>query len=135
MITGYTLQQLDEDQCQFYLQMSHEFLDETSKILTIGPSMDFTICLETLMILIILCESYEDASPLLCQAWYDPHRFERCQLWTGLAQLVTKGVTSDSTIEIYTETMIYTVAVLAALTYPSQCLPDELLQAKINVRY
>ena len=28
---------------------------------------------------------------------------------------------------------MYTVAVIAALTYPSQCLPAELLQAKINV--
>ena len=28
---------------------------------------------------------------------------------------------------------MYTVAVMAALTYPSQCLPDELLQAKIKV--
>jgi hypothetical protein len=30
---------------------------------------------------------------------------------------------------------MYTVAVLAALTYPSQCLPDELLEAKIKVSF
>jgi hypothetical protein len=29
---------------------------------------------------------------------------------------------------------MYTVAVMAALTYPSQCLPDELLEAKIKVK-
>lgn len=28
---------------------------------------------------------------------------------------------------------MYTVAAMAALTYPSQCLPDELLEAKIKV--
>lgn len=28
---------------------------------------------------------------------------------------------------------MYTVAAMAAWTYPSQCLPDELLEAKINV--
>lgn len=28
---------------------------------------------------------------------------------------------------------MYTVATMAALTYPSQCLPDELLEAKIKV--
>ena len=139
LITSYTLQQLDEEQCQFYLTMSHEFLDQTATILGVGPTLDLAICSETLMILIILCESYEDASPLLCQAWYDPHRFERCQLWTGLAQLLSKGVDnrsvlSESTAEMFNETLMYTVAVLAALTYPSQCLPDELLQAKINVR-
>ena len=39
----------------------------------------------------------------------------------------------DSNIEIYNETVMYTVAVMAALTYPSQCLPEELLQAKIQV--
>ena len=37
-------------------------------------------------------------------------------------------------MEIYNETVMYTVAVMAALTYPSQCLPDELLEAKIKVR-
>ncbi|CAF4391359.1 unnamed protein product, partial [Rotaria sordida] len=28
---------------------------------------------------------------------------------------------------------MYTVATMAALTYPSQCLPDALLEAKIKV--
>jgi hypothetical protein len=37
-------------------------------------------------------------------------------------------------MEIYNETLMYTVAVMAALTYPSQCLPDELLEAKIKVK-
>lgn len=41
--------------------------------------------------------------------------------------------TLDSNIEIYNETLMYTVATMAALTYPSQCLPDELLEAKIKV--
>ncbi len=41
---------------------------------------------------------------------------------------------SDSNMEIYNETLMYTVAVMAALTYPSQCLPDELLEAKIKVK-
>jgi hypothetical protein len=36
-------------------------------------------------------------------------------------------------MEIYNETLMYTVAVMAALTYPSQCLSDELLEAKIKV--
>ena len=36
-------------------------------------------------------------------------------------------------MEIYNETLMYTVAVMAALTYPSQCLPDDLLEAKIKV--
>lgn len=36
-------------------------------------------------------------------------------------------------MEIYNETLMYTVAVMAAWTYPSQCLPDELLQAKVQV--
>ena len=39
----------------------------------------------------------------------------------------------DSNTELYNETLMYTVAVMAALTYPSQCLPDELLAAKIKV--
>ncbi len=39
----------------------------------------------------------------------------------------------DSNMELYNETLMYTVAVMAALTYPSQCLPDELLEAKIKV--
>ena len=37
-------------------------------------------------------------------------------------------------MEIYNETLMYTVAVMAAWTYPSQCLPDELLQAKVKVK-
>jgi hypothetical protein len=41
---------------------------------------------------------------------------------------------SGSNMEIYNETLMYTVAVMAALTYPSQCLPDELLEAKIKVK-
>lgn len=98
LITAYTLQQLDEEQCQFYLNMSHAFLDQASAVLTIASSLDYTICCETLMILIILCESYEDASPLLCQAWYDPVRLERCQLWLTLAQLITKSVNTESKI-------------------------------------
>jgi hypothetical protein len=36
-------------------------------------------------------------------------------------------------MEIYNETLMYTVAVMAAFTYPSQCLPDELLESKIKV--
>lgn len=38
-----------------------------------------------------------------------------------------------SNAEIHSETIMYTVATIAALTYPSQCLPDELLEAKIKV--
>ncbi|CAF4241147.1 unnamed protein product [Rotaria sp. Silwood2] len=134
LITAYTLQQLDEEQCKFYLTMSHEFLEQTSIILNLASSLDYTICCETLMILIILCESYEDASPLLCQAWYDPIRLDKCQIWPTIAQLITTSFKSEnSNIEIYNETLMYTVAVMAALTYPSQCLPDELLEAKIKV--
>jgi hypothetical protein len=103
------------------------------------------------MILIILCESYEDASPLLCQAWYDPIRLDQCQIWPAIAQLITTSFKSeskisqktirkflfsvDSNMEIYQETVMYTVAVMAAFTYPSQCLPDELLEAKIRVKF
>lgn len=101
LITAYTLQQLDEEQCQFFLMMSHEFLDQSALILNLAPSMDYTICSETLMILIILCESYEDASPLLCQAWYDPNRFERCQFWPALAQLITKGIKAESRAKVH----------------------------------
>ncbi|CAM4943871.1 unnamed protein product [Rotaria socialis] len=134
LITAYTLQQLDEEQCQYYLTMSHEFLELTSIILNIAPALDYTICCETLMILIILCESYEDASPLLCQAWYDPVRIDKCQVWPAIAQLITTSFKSEnSNIEIYNETLMYTIATMAALTYPSQCLPDELLEAKIKV--
>jgi len=134
--------------------MSHEFLEQTSTILNLASSLDYTICCETLMILIILCESYEDASPLLCQAWYDPIRLDKCQIWPAIAQLITTSFKSeskkrktkilfekinflffaDSNMEIYNETLMYTVAVMAALTYPSQCLPDELLEAKIKVK-
>ncbi|CAM2716339.1 unnamed protein product [Rotaria socialis] len=114
--------------------MSHEFLELTSIILNIAPALDYTICCETLMILIILCESYEDASPLLCQAWYDPVRIDKCQVWPAIAQLITTSFKSEnSNIEIYNETLMYTIATMAALTYPSQCLPDELLEAKIKV--
>ncbi|CAF4880426.1 unnamed protein product, partial [Rotaria sp. Silwood1] len=134
LITAYTLQQLDEEQCKFYLIMSHEFLEQTSTILNIASSLDYNSCCETLMILIILCESYEDASPLLCQAWYDPIRLDKCQIWPAIAQLITTNFKSEnSNIEIYNETLMYTVATMAALTYPSQCLPDELLEAKIKV--
>ncbi|CAF1562613.1 unnamed protein product [Rotaria sp. Silwood1] len=134
LITAYTLQQLDEEQCKFYLIMSHEFLEQTSTILNIASSLDYNSCCETLMILIILCESYEDASPLLCQAWYDPIRLDKCQIWPAIAQLITTSFKSEnSNIEIYNETLMYTVATMAALTYPSQCLPDELLEAKIKV--
>ena len=42
---------------------------------------------------------------------------------------------SGSNAELYDETLMYTVAVMAALTYPSQCLPDELLEAKIRVKF
>ncbi|CAF4876408.1 unnamed protein product [Rotaria sp. Silwood1] len=134
LITAYTLQQLDEEQCKFYLIMSHEFLELTSTILNIASSLDYNICCETLMILIILCESYEDASPLLCQAWYDPIHLDKCQIWPAIAQLITTSFKSEnSNIEIYNETLMYTVATMAALTYPSQCLPDELLEAKIKV--
>ena len=76
--------------------MSHEFLDQTAMILNISSSLDYTICCETLMILIILCESYEDASPLLCQAWYDPIRLDKCQIWSAIAQLITTSFKSDS---------------------------------------
>ncbi|CAF4126396.1 unnamed protein product, partial [Adineta steineri] len=134
LITAYTLQQLDEDQCQFYLNMSHEFLELTSIILNIGSTLDYTICCEALMILIILCESYEDASPILCQAWYDPIRLDKCQIWSAIAQLITTNSRIENpNAEIYNETLMYTVATIAALTYPSQCLPDELLEAKIKV--
>ncbi|CAF0994658.1 unnamed protein product [Rotaria sordida] len=133
LITAYTLQQLNEEQCKFYLTMSHEFLEQTSLILNLASSLDYTICCETLMILIILCESYEDVSPLLCQAWYDPIRLDRCQIWPAIAQLITTSFKSEnSNIEIYNETLMYTVATMAALTYPSQCLPDALLEAKIK---
>lgn len=101
MITAYTLQQLDEEQCQFYLAMSHEFLEQTATILNLASSLDYTICCETLMVLIILCESYEDASPLLCQAWYDPTRLDRCQIWPAIAQLITTSFKSDSTCEFF----------------------------------
>jgi hypothetical protein len=77
--------------------MSHEFLEQTSTILNIASSLDYTICCETLMILIILCESYEDASPLLCQAWYDPIRLDKCQIWPAIAQLITTSFKSEST--------------------------------------
>ena len=96
LITAYTLQQLDEEQCQFFLTMSHAFLDQAAALLNLSSTIDYTICSEILMVLIILCESYEDASPLLCQAWYDPKRIERCQLWPALARLVTKNSKSDS---------------------------------------
>jgi hypothetical protein len=76
--------------------MSHEFLEQTSTILNLASSLDYTICCETLMILIILCESYEDASPLLCQAWYDPIRLDKCQIWPAIAQLITTSFKSES---------------------------------------
>ncbi len=150
LITAYTLQQLDEEQCQFYLNMSHEFLQQIAPILNLASTLDYTICCETLMILIILCESYEDATPILCQAWYDPILLDKCQIWPAIAQLITTSFKSeskrifctkriklyfflDSNTEIYNETLMYTVAAMAALTYPSQCLPDELLEAKIKV--
>jgi hypothetical protein len=81
--------------------MSHEFLEQTSIILNIASSLDYTICCETLMILIILCESYEDASPLLCQAWYDPIRLDKCQIWPAIAQLITTSFKSESTRKIF----------------------------------
>ncbi len=96
LITAYTLQQLDEEQCQFYLKMSQEFLEQTAIILNISSTLDYTICCETLMILIILCESYEDASPLLWQAWYDPIRLDKCQIWPAIAQLITTSFKSES---------------------------------------
>jgi hypothetical protein len=134
--------------------MSHEFVEQTSTILHLASSLDGKIACETMMILIVLCESYEEASPVLCRAWYDPQRFERCQLWSAFAQLMTNNVpstsntrhtptnvavrnlpsnVSDSSTDMNNETMMYVVAVIAALTYPSQCLPGELLQAKLNV--
>jgi len=76
--------------------MSHEFLEQTSTILNLASSLDYTICCETLMILIILCESYEDATPLLCQAWYDPIRLDKCQIWPAIAQLITTSFKSES---------------------------------------
>lgn len=79
--------------------MSHEFLEQTAAILNIAPTLDYTICCETLMVLIILCESYEDASPLLCQAWYDPVRLDKCQIWSALAQLITTSFKSESNIQ------------------------------------
>jgi len=96
LITAYTLQQLDEEQCQLYLAMSHEILSQTATILNVASNLDYAICCETLMILIILCESYEDASPLLCQAWYDPVRLDQCQIWPSIAQLITKTPKTDS---------------------------------------
>jgi hypothetical protein len=80
--------------------MSHEFLEQTSTILNVAQTLDYTICCETLMIVIILCESYEDASPLLCQAWYDPVRLDKCQFWSAIAQLITKSFKSDSTTKL-----------------------------------
>lgn len=76
--------------------MSHEFLEQTAFILNLASTLDYTICCEVLMILIILCESYEDASPLLCQAWYDPIRLDKCQIWTAIAQLITTNSKSES---------------------------------------
>jgi hypothetical protein len=75
--------------------MSHEFLEQTATILNISSTLDYTICCETLMVLIILCESYEDATPLLCQAWYDPIRLDKCQIWPAIAQLITTSFKSD----------------------------------------
>lgn len=96
LITSYTLQQLDEEQCQFYLDMSHAFLDQTAMILNLASALDLTICCETLMILIILCESYEDASPVLCQAWYAPARLDKCQIWPAMSQLITTSFKAES---------------------------------------
>ena len=96
LITAYTLQQLNEEQCQSYLQMSLEFLEQISPILNLASTLDYTICCETLMILIILCESYEDASPLLCQAWYNPVLLDQYQIWTAIAQLTTTDYKSES---------------------------------------
>ncbi|CAF0968765.1 unnamed protein product, partial [Didymodactylos carnosus] len=145
LITSSTLQQLQPNECEHYLTIAHLFLEQSSSILQLSQDLDYALCCETLMILIILCESFEDSSAELSQAWYDPQRLDKCQLWSTIAHITTnykhdtnkQRASSDgdqiSQEELYNETRMYVIAVMAAFTYPSQCLPDDLLQPKIKV--
>ncbi|CAF1190432.1 unnamed protein product, partial [Didymodactylos carnosus] len=145
LITTATLQQLNPDECEHYLTIAHSFLEQSSKILQLVQDLDYSLCCETLMILIILCESFEDSSAELCQAWYDPVRLDQCQLWSTITHMTTNykhdinkqpgSLDGDQASQelLYSETRMYVIAIMAAFTYPSQCLPDDLLQPKIKV--